>query len=106
MSNYLQETKGWCRVMPPKGQTQRNRRQESVNREARSENAPPPPPPPLAMLGVAELVVQTNQLMATVLGRLPPQIELWEPHEHRETIGQLLPAQFPYFERYSWADCC
>jgi hypothetical protein len=73
--------------MPPKGQTQRNRRQESVNREARSENAPPPPPSPLAMPGVAELVAQTNQLMATVLRRLPPQNEHWEPHEHRETIG-------------------
>lgn len=92
--------------MPPKGQTQRSRRQESVNREARSENAPPPPPPPLAMPGVAEPVAQTNELMATVLGRLPPQNEHWEPHEHRETTGQLLPAQCPYFERYSRADCC
>jgi hypothetical protein len=73
--------------MPPKGQTQRNRREELVNREARSENAPPPPQPPPTMPGVAELVAQTNQLIATVLACLPPQNEHWEPQEHRETIG-------------------
>jgi hypothetical protein len=74
--------------MPPKRRTQRNRREESVNREARGENAPPPPPPPPPVMpGVAELVAQTNQLIATVLARLPPQNEHGEPREHRETIG-------------------
>jgi hypothetical protein len=74
--------------MPPKRRTQRNRQEESVNREARGENAPPqPPPPPPVMPGVAELVAQTNQLIATVLARLPPQNEHGEPREHRETIG-------------------
>jgi hypothetical protein len=83
LSNYLQLTMGWCRVLPPNGETQRSHRQELVNREARCENPTPPPPPSLTMPGVAEHVAQTNQLVATVLRLIPPQNEHWEPHEHR-----------------------
>lgn len=39
------------------------------------------------MPGIAELVAQTDELIATVLASLPLTNEHWEPHEHRETIG-------------------